>query len=54
MLLVQVPAPELLVVLVVRVAPVHGGGLVGDELPRGAQHDAGAPRQRLAAAAASG
>ena len=41
MLLVQVPAPELLVVLVVRVAPVYGGGLVGDELPHGAQHDTG-------------
>lgn len=32
MLLVQVPAPELLVVLVVSVAPVDGGAAVGDEL----------------------
>jgi len=38
-LLVQVPAPELLVVLVVRVVPVHGRGVLRDELLRGAEHD---------------
>ena len=38
MLLVQVPAPELVVVLVVGVAPVHGRVPVADEPRRRADH----------------
>lgn len=45
MLLVEVPAPELVVVLVVGVAPVHGLVPVADELRRGADHGAVARAQ---------
>jgi hypothetical protein len=44
-LLVQVPAPELLVILVVGVVPVHGGCHFGDELPGRTELDAVARAQ---------